>query len=155
MLRRAEVYGFRDQPGAPDNRFPRREAHVKRIPWSSRKGTESSLEGKQTLNELQREQRETGPQSFACLPKPVTNVRNRPPLSRLGGTPAQSASRQRAPAGILERGGIKAPALPQVRGSRLESEERHSDSHATVDIGDVTLSPDRWQRSQMHASITP
>jgi hypothetical protein len=96
MLRRAEVYGFRDQPGARDNRFPRREAHVKRIPWSSRKGTESSLEGKQTLNELQREQRETGPQSFACLPKPVTSVRNRPTLSRLGGMPAQAASRQRA-----------------------------------------------------------
>ena len=119
MLRRAEVYGFRDQPGAPDNRFPRREAHVKRIPWSSRKGTESSLEGKQTLNELQREQRETGPQSFACLPKPVTNVRNRPTLSRLGGMPAQSASRQRAPAGIPERGGIKAPHFASGEGIQI------------------------------------
>src|SRR6185437_4483336 len=47
-------------------------------------------------------------------------------------------------------------ALPQLRGCRLgKTGERRPGSHATLDIGDVTLWPDRWQRSQMRASITP
>ena len=159
MLGRPNLYGFRERSGARDNRFPRWEAHVKRIPWTRQWALSPRSEGKQTLNGLQRKRRETGrnrSHAFASPSPGFAIVRKRPGLTTGSATRRPSPRRGRAcPVGIREQGGTKVPALPPVRGCGLESEVKAPDSHATVDIGDVTLWPDRWQRSQMHASISP